>query len=91
MYKTQKEQLLKSYAVGYDTTNIKGSQFHPANKSEFDCSKPFLCKGIDGSNPAARNLGNHFSIFQITIIILNEKGLIPHSSKKLQVIKNGWI
>ena len=28
MYKTQKEQLLKSYVVGYDITNIKGSQFH---------------------------------------------------------------
>ena len=27
MYKIQKEQLLKSYMVGYDITNIKGSQF----------------------------------------------------------------
>ena len=36
MYKTQKEQLLKSYVVGYDITNIKGSQFHTysANESE---------------------------------------------------------
>ena len=35
----------------------KAHSFTPnANKSEFNCSKPFLCKGIDGSNPAARNL-----------------------------------
>ena len=29
VYKTQKEQLTKSYVViGYDITNIKGSQIH---------------------------------------------------------------
>ena len=57
MYKTQKEQLLKSYMVGYDITNIKAHSFTPnANKSEFNFSKSFLCKGIDGGNLAARNL-----------------------------------
>ena len=65
VYKTQKEQLPKSYVVGYDITKSKAHCFTPnANKSEFNCSKPFLCKGMDGGNPAARNLGTLVPIDQ---------------------------
>ena len=43
----------------------KAHSFTPnANKSEFNCSKPFLCKGIDGGNPAARDLRTFVPIDQ---------------------------
>ena len=43
----------------------KAHSFTPnANKSEFNCSKPFLCKGIDGGNPAARNLSTFVPVDQ---------------------------
>ena len=35
----------------------KVHSFTPSGKeSKFNCSKLFLCVGVDGSNPAARNL-----------------------------------
>ena len=52
MYKTQKEQLLKSFEIGYNITNIKGSDSTPgANESEFNCSKMFLCQQPEISAP----------------------------------------
>ena len=46
------------------------------NESELDYSKIFLCKGIDGSDPAARNLGTLVRIDQSVLIIKSGKFLV---------------
>ena len=60
----------------------KAHSFTPnANKSEFNCSKPFLCKGIDGSNPAARNLSTFVPVDQsVHWCCLDKKNLPSHSA-----------